>query len=335
MSASHDASVQPVPAPPATDGLGDAVREGLTRRPKRLPPWLFYDAAGSALYERITELPEYYPTRTERQILADHADAIVATALADARGPVHAFELGAGAATKTPLLLAPLARRDAPARFTPIDVSPTALDLAAENLARALPSLPVTPRVDRHLPALAALAAMDGLKLAIFLGSSLGNYDDAGAIDLLARIRAAIEPGGALVLGADRRKSKDILIPAYDDAAGVTAAFNLNLLTRLNRELGADFDLSRFRHVALWNDAESRVEMHLESLVAQTVRLAGLELTVELEEGERIHTESSVKYADAHLDRLLGAAGLVRTRTFTDPEARFGVHVVHPATAAA
>ncbi len=313
------------------ESIGDAVRDGLTRSPKRLPPWLFYDAAGSALYERITELPEYYPTRTERAILATHADTIIATSLADRPDPVHAFELGAGAATKTPLLLAPLLHRAAPARFTPIDVSPTALQLAAENLARALPALPVTPRVDRHVPALAAFAAMDGLKLAIFLGSSLGNYDDAGAIDLLARIRAAISPHGALVLGADRWKSKDILVPAYDDAAGVTAAFNLNLLTRLNQELGADFDVSRFRHVALWNEADSRVEMHLESLVRQTVRIPALGLSCELTVGERIHTESSVKYADAHLDRLLGAAGLVRTRSFTDPDARFAVHVAHVA----
>jgi len=309
--------------------LRDAVRAGLTDEMKSLPPWLFYDADGSDLYEQITVLPEYYPTRTERSIFADQADAIMATALGDALGPIHVFELGAGAATKTPLVLAPVAARGDGSHYTPIDVSPTALELAVRNVAEALPNLRTTPRVSRHRPALRALQAEVGRKVALFIGSSIGNYDDPEAIELLSLIRDAIAPSGALILGADRRKSAAVLVPAYDDRAGVTAAFNLNLLRRLNRELRANFDVKLFRHVALWNDKASRIEMHLESLEAQTVTIEALELVIQFNTFERIHTESSVKYADAHIDRLFAASGLKRTESFTDPEGLFAVHVAH------
>ncbi len=168
---------------------------------------------------------------------------------------------------------------------------------------------------------------MAGPKAVLFIGSSIGNYEGADGVALLRGIRDALAPGDALVLGTDLRKDPAVMVPAYDDRRGVTAAFNLNLLTRLNRELDADFDVTRFRHVALWNAARSRIEMHLESVVAQRVHVRALELVVEFAAGERVHTESSVKYDVGLVDEIVGAAGFARIATFTDGAARFAVHV--------
>lgn len=311
----------------APSSIADDVRRGLTASPKSLPPYLFYDAAGSALYERITDLPEYYPTRTERAILAAHAEEIVGALGVDEDPEV--LELGAGSASKTTLILSAALRRWGRCTYRPLDVSPTALDLAVEGLRAALPAVRVLPVCGRHEDALGAVAreSPGRSRLALFIGSSIGNFDDVEATRLLAALGGVLGPRGALLLGTDLRKDPSRLIPAYDDAQGVTAAFNQNVLARLNRELGADFDLARFRHVARWNDRGSRVEMHLASVGAQAVTVRALGLTVRFADGETIHTESSVKYDLSRVDRLFAAAGLARARTFTDPEELFAVHL--------
>jgi len=306
----------------------DAVLKGLRAEPKSLPFWLLYDAAGSALYERIMRLPEYYPTRTERHLFERHATEILAAALAGGAGPVTVIELGAGNAEKTVVLLAPLQTLAPGSRYVPVDVSPTALAVAVGNMHRALPDLAVTPLVATNDDVLVMPAATGERRVVLFIGSSIGNLDDSQAVALLGAIRGAIGPAGALVLGTDLLKSPSLLVPAYDDAEGVTAAFNLNLLARINRELGADFDLTRFRHVALWNGARARMELYLESTCEQRVYVRALEREFMFRAGERIHTESSTKYDIAHIDRLLGAAGLLRQTTVQDELGWFGVHVV-------
>ncbi|MDP2313589.1 MAG: L-histidine N(alpha)-methyltransferase [Pseudomonadota bacterium] len=305
------------------------VREGLTQRHKRLPPWLLYDAEGSRLFERITTLPSYYLTRAERAVLEQHGPEIV-----EAAGPCNSagaidevVELGAGTATKSQLLLRVLVARDGATRFVPVDVSAAPVNAARARLARDLPTVTVAPRFQHHEAALAALAAIPARRLVLFLGSSIGNLEPAEAASLLRAVRACVTPTGALVLGTDLRKSPDVLVPAYDDPEGVSAAFNKNVLARINRELGGTFDLGAVRHVAEWNGAGSRMDMYLESTREQAVFIAALGLTVRLAAGERIHTESSRKYGLEDVDALLGGAGLERWRTWTDAGGRFAVHV--------
>lgn len=308
-----------------TAAVRATVIAGLGRRPRALPPWLFYDAAGSRLFEAITVLPEYYLTRAEHEIFRDHGPALLAAADLDRDATV--VELGAGTATKTATLLGTLAGRGGQVRYVPIDVSASALTVATAQLAAAVPSVAVTPWVLTTAAALPRVAALPTPLAVLFIGSSIGNYDEAEATALLAAVRAAVPVGAALVLGTDLRKPLEQLLPAYDDAQGVTAAFNRNVLVRINRELDADFDPTRFRHVALWNSDRSRVEMHLESRGRQRVRIAAAGLDLDLADGERIHTESSVKYDPAMVERLLATAGFARVHTATDHAARFAVHV--------
>ena len=316
--------------PALSDRVADDVLSGLSRDHKRLPPWLFYDDEGSRLYGLITEVPEYYPTRAEREILRVHATAIVECAAAGAP-EVFALELGAGTAEKSQLVVSAIARRQPRAAFIPCDVSWAPLALLAERFAEQEPNIVVRPVVGHHDRALGELRELPDLQLAIFLGSSIGNYDGADAVELLAGVRASLRPGAALLLGTDMRKSEAILVPAYDDAAGVTAAFNRNVLARINRELGANFVLASFRHVALWNERASRMEMHLESTRDQRVTIDVLDLEVKFRRGERIHTESSVKYDRPMIDSLLRASGFVREETFADPRGWFAVHVARTA----
>jgi len=300
-----------------------AAAEGLLRPDKRLPAWLLYDARGSALFEEITELPEYYPTRTERAILAAHAGEMV-----EAAGlPVAVAELGAGTASKTRLLLAALLERQARAAYVPIDVSPSALAVAESALAR-FRGLSVHPMVGRYPEDLAVLDAIPGRRLLLFLGSNLGNYDPEPAAALLAAVRARLRPGDAFLIGTDLRKAAGVLIPAYDDAAGVTARFNKNVLARLNRDLGADFDLPAFRHVVRWNSAASRVELYLQSERPQQVRLGALDAVARFAAGERIHTESSYKFTRAGLRALFRGAGFRWERSWEDPRRWFAVHLL-------
>lgn len=317
-----------VPAAPLAPSIAATVIAGLTSTPKQLPPWLFYDARGSTLFEAITRLPEYYLTRAEREIFAEQAGAILDVAVAPG---ATVNELGAGTATKTQLLLEALITRDGRARYVPVDVSGSALAEAQRRLANQAPALEFDAWEMASEAALPALRALRGPRTVLLIGSSIGNYDEAEAIALLSDVRAALAPGDRLLLGTDLRKPEAELLPAYDDAAGVTAAFNRNLLVRINRELDADFHADRFRHVALWNAARSRVEMHLESVGAQRVRLASVGVDIAFADGERIHTESSVKYDTPGVTRMLARAGLAIERTYTDDEELFAVHLARPA----
>jgi dimethylhistidine N-methyltransferase len=322
-----------VPAQPVNETAVNAetvtaVREGLTSRPRRLPPWLFYDEAGSRLFDEITCRPEYYLTRTERAILAAHADAVVARAAAGAR--LRIIELGAGSADKTRLLLKAAVARQHSVVYEPVDVSPTALECARERIESEIAGVTVAPRVmdythgDRR--ALHLDPALEGeRRLVLYIGSSIGNFEPAAARRLLRRVRASLSPGDALLLGVDLVKDEATLLAAYDDCAGVTADFNLNILARLNRDLDADFYLESFEHRAVWNAEESRIEMHLLSRIAQTVRLRALNLQVDFAQGETIHTENSYKYAPGQAEAMLDEAGFHPDKTFTDDKRWFNV----------
>ena len=304
-----------------------AVREGLLQRRKSLPPWLFYDAEGSRLYECITQLPEYYLTRTERQILEDHADSIVEHAAAGA-ALLYPLEFGAGTATKSELLVAAIARRQLAVECYLCDVSPEPLQIAADRITHRLAHVRVHTVLGHHESGLEALGALPVRQVAMFLGSSIGNHEGRAAVDFLASIARALRPGGVLILGTASFTSVDRLVPAYDDAAGVTAAFNRNVLARINRELGGRFVLDRFKHVALWNQHASQIEMHLESAVDQIVPIDGLGIDVRFARGERIHTESSVKYTLAMVQQMCQLAGFHLERTYEDSSKLFAVHVL-------
>lgn len=294
-----------------------AVLSGLARAPKAIPPRFFYDRRGSRLFEEITELPEYYPTRTEQDILDRIAPELAAMTPA---GTVL-VELGSGSSRKTETILAALPI----ATYLAIDVSRCALKEAEARLAARFPALAVIPVVadfcaDIVLPE--ALAAAP--KLGFFPGSTIGNFLPAEARDLLAGWRRLFAPSGRLLIGVDLEKAEQTLLSAYDDAAGVTARFNLNLLHRINRELGADFDLAGFRHRAVWNTGEKRIEMHLDSRTAQTVHLLGE--TFRFAPGETIHTENSYKYSVQRFRELAHQAGWTPARVWTDPAQHFSVH---------
>jgi dimethylhistidine N-methyltransferase len=310
--------------------IAAAVREGLCARPKRLPPWLFYDEAGSRIFEQITELPEYYVTRTERGILARHAGEMLARAAEASRGEdgsarLRIAELGAGSADKTRLLLKAAVERQGAVVYEPVDVSATALEAAKERIEREIAGVTVRPRVEDYTEGLVLDAAEGERRLVLYIGSSIGNFEPAEAERLLKRVRAGLQLGDGLLLGVDLVKEESTLLTAYDDAAGVTAAFNLNLLARLNRELGADFDLEGFTHRAVWNGAESRMEMHLESLTAQRVSIGSLDLEIGFEAGERMHTENSYKYRAGEAEGMLEEAGFRAVGSWRDALEWFGV----------
>ena len=309
--------------------IAAAVRDGLSCFSKHLPPWLFYDAAGSRLFDRITHLPEYYLTRTEREILSAHATQIVDQAAGqDGEQParLRIVELGAGSADKTRLLLKAAIHRQQTLVYEPVDVSGSALEAARERIEREIPGVHVAPRVLDYTHGLDLEPAVLGeRRLVLYIGSSIGNFEPHQAAKLLDGVRAGLEPGDTLLLGVDLQKDESTLLAAYDDAAGVTARFNLNLLARLNRELAADFDLESFAHRAVWNPAKSRIEMHLESLIDQRVKVPALDLEVGFGAGERIHTENSYKYAPGQAEAMLSAAGFVPESTFTDDRAWFAV----------
>jgi dimethylhistidine N-methyltransferase len=303
-----------------------AVRAGLTATPKRLPPWLFYDEIGSLIFEQITELAEYYPTRTERGILWAHATEILATAAQGSR--MRIAELGAGSADKTRLLLAAAVASQGDVLYEPVDVSASALAVAKTRIEAEIPGVRVAPQVGDYTRVL-ELEAHGGQerRLVLYIGSSIGNFDPVEALELLQKIRTALAPGDCLLLGVDLVKSGSILLPAYDDAAGVTAAFNRNLLARLNRELGAEFLLDQFEHRAVWNETASRMEMHLVSRELQSVRIAALNLSVEFAAGESIHTENSYKYRVGEAEALLAAAGFNPEKSWTDARGWFAVYL--------
>jgi L-histidine Nalpha-methyltransferase len=307
----------------ANEAIAFDVYEGLTASPRHLPSKLFYDEAGSKLFEQITELPEYYLTRTERSIFESYAADIIH----QAGSSLTLVELGAGTATKTSILLEELLRQQSRALFYPIDVSPTALDQAVRQLSTEFPSLRVNPVVADYTGGVPALSRISGRKLVLYIGSSIGNFEPPHAIRILRRIRQTLRSGDSLLLGADYAKNPKILVPAYDDAQGITAMFNKNILARLNRELGADFDLDAWRHVALWSRRCSRMEIFLESRREQSAFVPALDLDLTFAPGERIHTENSYKYTDAMIDSILRESGFALEHTWSDRKKWFGVHL--------
>ena len=316
------------PAALAT-AFGAEVYRGLTAFPRTLSPWLFYDEEGSRLFEQITELPEYYLTRTERALFAAHADEIVSRAAGGRELTI--LELGAGTATKTGLLLSAAVRRQGSVAYYPIDVSASALDEARHHLEDELPGVTVHPRVGDYTEGLGQIDAAGTRKLVLYIGSSIGNFEPRAAAQLLADVRRELAPGDTLLIGADQAphagKSEAMLLAAYNDASGVTDAFNKNVLARINRELDADFDLVCFRHDARWNAAESRIEMHLESRVAQRVTIPALELEVWFAARETIHTENSYKFDDQRLLSLFARSGFRLLQQWKDRNEWFGVYL--------
>ncbi|WP_119419207.1 L-histidine N(alpha)-methyltransferase [Desertibaculum subflavum] len=300
---------------PPPDDYAQALLEGFAGPQRRIPCRFLYDDEGSRLFERITELPEYYPTRTEMGLLSAHAREIAKLA-----GPkVEVVELGAGASRKVRLLLDAL---EAPAGYLGIDVARTALTEACTALARDYKSMKVRALV-ADFTDVDRLPPPNGWRLAFFPGSTIGNFPPEQAAGLLDRWRRLLA-GSDMVIGVDLQKDPSVLLPAYDDAAGVTAAFNLNLLARANREAGADFDLAGFRHVVHYEPALGRMSLYLESLRDQQVAIAGRPFR--LDAGERIHTEDSWKYTLDGFRDLVTRAGFEHLRAWTDDRLRFSLH---------
>ncbi len=316
----------------------DAVREavlteaiaGLSARPKTLPPWLFYDEEGSALFEKITQLPEYYLTRAERAIFAERGEEIIRAV----GHPLTIAELGSGSSSKTGLLLAAAARRQPRLLYQPIDVSPSALEQAAATLPAAIPGVVVRPQIANYITNGYTIERPDDCcVLALYIGSSIGNFGPDEARAILRKLRKQLKKtGDAVLLGVDlapnRNKTVEQLIAAYDDAAGVTAAFNKNILARLNRELSADFDLSSFHHRAYWNPQDSRIEMHLVSNLAQAVTIDSERIA--FASGESIHTENSYKFTERGLRELLHDSGYSSPQWFEDNDHHFAVALAYP-----
>ncbi|HEX8721396.1 MAG TPA: L-histidine N(alpha)-methyltransferase [Pyrinomonadaceae bacterium] len=309
----------------AAEDFAEDVRRGLTARAKYLLPKYFYDELGSLLFDAICLLPEYYLTRAEAEIFERHAREIVAAAREGSRR-LTLFELGSGSASKTRRIIEALLSEQGGAKYVPVDISPAALEASAHALLGDYDSLSVAAYAadyDTALPRLSAEREEGARALVLFLGSNVGNFDRAGARDFLRGVRVSLRAGDRLLLGADLKKDAGVLEAAYDDGLGVTAAFNLNQLARINRELGADFRVRDFRHVALYDAAEGRVEMHLESLREQAVRIGALGLEVAFGAGERVHTENSYKYSLEELSALAAETGFTRARTWLDTRERF------------
>ena len=307
------------------DSLRADARAGLTATPKSLPPKWFYDERGSELFDKITLLDEYYPTRAERSILRAAAAGIAAATRARTL-----VELGSGSADKTRLLLDALRDEGTLDRYVPVDVSEAALIAASRRVLGSYPGLAVHAVVsdfDEHL----GLPEGGGPRLVAFLGGTIGNLLPARRAEFLASVRSRLGEGDALLLGTDLVKDPAVLVAAYDDAAGVTAAFNKNILSVLNAELGADFDLDAFDHVAVWDPAQEWIEMRLRSAQRQQVRLPAIGLTVSFAEGEEMRTEVSAKFRRERVAAELAAAGLAMRSWWTDEESRFGLSLSVPA----
>ncbi|MEV1146346.1 L-histidine N(alpha)-methyltransferase [Micromonospora sp. NPDC049799] len=297
--------------------LRDDVRTGLTATPKWLPPKWFYDARGSELFEEITRLPEYYPTRAERAVLAARAGDIAAVT-----GAKTLIELGSGSSEKTRLLLDAFTRRGGLGTFVPLDVSVSALRQSTDEIATDYPGLRVRGIVGdftRHLDRLPP----GGRRLVVFLGGTIGNLLPAERAEFLSAMRAALEPGDWLLVGTDLVKDPAVVVPAYDDAAGVTADFNRNVLRVVNRELGADFDPEAFDHVARWDPEREWIEMRLRA--RRPMRIRVLDLVVDFAEGEELRTEVSAKFRPEGVAAELAAAGFTAHDFWTDPDGLFGV----------
>jgi len=310
--------------------LARHVAAGLRRTPKALSSMYFYDDAGSRLFQQIMELPEYYPTRAEFGIFREHGAAIAAALNPTGTAGFALVELGAGDGAKTKLLLRELLRENAAFTYAPVDISKGAMTGLVEALKQELPALRVVPVVEDYATALVQLRTQSGRKAVLFLGSNIGNFGPPERLDFLRQLAAPLAPSDRLLIGFDLQKDPRRIRAAYDDAQGVTAAFNLNLLTRLNRELGADFDLANWQHYTDYNPLNGAVRSYLVSTRPQQVRLAALDQTVDFAAWEVIHTENSYKFTVPQIEDLAGEAGLRVMATFTDAAADFADVVLAP-----
>ncbi len=304
---------------PSEESFRDAVFTGLAQEPKALPCKFFYDVRGSALFEQICRLPEYYLTRTEIAILEESAGAIAGHLGAHCR----LIELGSGASRKVRILLEAL---EDPAAYVPVDISREYLREAASRLAADFPDLSVIAVcADYTRPfALPPLPGPPGKRVGFFPGSTIGNFEPEAVVRFLAHCAGLLGPEGEMLIGVDLKKDRAILERAYNDRAGLNAAFNLNLLERINRELGGDLDIARFEHLAFYSAAHGRMELYLKSLADQTATIAGR--SFRFAEGERIHTENSYKYAIPEFHALALRAGFRAVQTWTDRNQLFSVH---------
>ena len=305
--------------------LADDVHKGLTAQPKRFLPKYFYDELGSQLFEAICLLPEYYLTRAENEILKRYADEIAAAV----DGQITLVEMGSGSASKTRLIIEALLRRQPQLLFMPVDISASAIESSSRILLQSYPRLAIEAYAADYFAGLAELGKKARRRtLALFLGSNISNFDLEEALRFLRAMRSMLNKGDALLLGADLKKDPRILEEAYNDALGVTSAFNLNVLARINRELGGTFDLRAFKHRAFYNEAAGRIEIYIESLFNQRVRIEKLDLEVEFAAGELIHTENSYKYDRAGIARLANETGFEHTRAWLDSQERFSSNLL-------
>ncbi|MFN3003393.1 L-histidine N(alpha)-methyltransferase [Mycolicibacterium wolinskyi] len=303
----------------AAAALRRDVRDGLTQTPKTLPPKWFYDSVGSDLFDQITRLPEYYPTRTEAQILRERSAEITAAAGADTL-----VELGSGTSEKTRMLLDAMRAGGSLRRFIPFDVDAGVLRAAGDAIGREYPGIEIDAvcgDFEEHLGKIPRV----GRRLVVFLGSTIGNLTPGPRMDFLSALADTLQPGDSLLLGTDLVKDSERLVRAYDDSAGVTAAFNRNVLAVVNRELDADFDLDAFDHVAKWNSVEERIEMWLRARTPQQVRIAALDLDVAYAAGEEMLTEVSCKFRPDGVAAELAKSGLRQTHWWTDSADDFGL----------
>jgi L-histidine Nalpha-methyltransferase len=306
-------------------GLAEDVRRGLSTKPKRFLPKYFYDELGSQLFEAICLLPEYYLTRAENEILKRYADEIVSSL----DGNTTLLEMGSGSASKTRLIIEDRLRKQDELLFIPVDISATALDSSSRILLQSYPQLKIEAYAADYFAGLSELGKKQRARtLALFLGSNISNFDPAEALKFLQALRKVLHEGDALLLGADLKKDRRILEAAYNDALGVTAAFNLNVLARINRELGGDFNLRAFQHRAFYNEEAGRVEIYIESTREQTVAISKLDVEVQFGEGEQIHTENSYTYDLTDIARLALQTGFTRARTWLDSQERFSSNLL-------
>ncbi|HTJ71360.1 MAG TPA: L-histidine N(alpha)-methyltransferase [Actinospica sp.] len=301
------------------------VTDGLAAPPRTLSPKWFYDERGSELFEQITALPEYYLTRAEHEILTDHAEEIAA-----ACGARTLVELGSGSSRKTRLLLDALLGAGTLERYVPVDVSGSALVAAGEALCVEYPKLRVAATVTDFEDDLVLSADDPAPRMLAFLGSTIGNFDPAQRGKLYAAFRRALRPDDSLLLGADLVKDELVLVPAYNDGLGITAAFNKNVLTVINRELNADFNVAEFDHQAIWNAQDERIEMYLRSRTQQTVKIRALDLVVDFAADEDVRTELSCKFRRTSLTEELAAGGFAVSRWWTDRADRFALLLARP-----
>jgi L-histidine N-alpha-methyltransferase len=302
------------------DALRADVRAGLEATPKTLPPKYFYDARGSELFDEITRLPEYYLTRAETEILQQRAPEIAGLAQCESL-----VELGSGTSAKTRILLRALLAGGTLREFAPFDVDPAVLSGATEALAQEYPTLRIAPILGDFEHDLGLIRGTGGRRMIAFIGSTIGNLDPAARAEFLAHIAAALRPGDTFLLGTDLVKDELRLVHAYDDAAGVTAEFNRNVLRVINRELDADFNVDEFAHVAVWDAEHEWIEMRLMPGAPQHVTIGDLDLTVDFEAGEEMRTEISAKFRPAGIKAELAAVGLNLTHFWTDPAGDFGL----------